>query len=289
LDALNDEKHHGFDEEFKHREQQKITIKEAFDYLMIIIAQSKNKFIIDSKTVRKLRRTAKKFSVKCIKEIDKSDSQNLYGERYVTPAPYDPAGLFKYFPCLRLKKGFHVDSYLTGGYSSSRTGGEGFVYILPDGYKLPMPESAELDEQLLDFLTERTDDSISPLPEWAHEDVGSFLEGDGSPLSYFQASMFVRDLRELGAFWHGLTWGVERVLSSSRKIPKNEDWTWHESKPAPWLPIVWQDEDNGWNVVFYTHDTMNAKIIFNCDLYRGGYDFIPFCFTIASSSYRAVF
>ncbi len=263
--------------------------KESFDIITDFIKQSNSKFIIDGNTVRKLRNDVQKFSDNCIEEIDKFLLKKLYDDRFVKPVPYDPAALFQFYPCLKLKKGFHIDSHFTSN-PGSRSSSRGYVYVIPDGYKLPIPESVELDEALWLYLSwGEAGSEVVNLPEWAHEDVASFLEGDGSPLSYFQSSIFVRDLYELGASWHGLQWGVNKVLVSYDQIPKDEKWTWHEPKPDNWLPLVWKDKNDDWNVSFYTHDDMKSEIIFHNDIYRKGYSFEVFCFTIASSYQAKMF
>ena len=264
--------------------------KKSFDILTKSIKKSKSKFVIDEKTVSKLRRNVNKFSNKCIKEIDKFLLKKLYDDRFMKPAPYDPAALFQFYPCLRLKKGFHIDSYFASDPGSYRRSSSGHVYVIPDGRKLPMPKTEKLDFELWIFLIwgEAGSKKVT-LPKWANDYVASFLEGDGSPLSFFQSSMFVRDLYELGASWHYLKWGVNIVLVSSDQIPKDEDWTWHASKPDNWLPIVWKNEDDDWNVTFYTHDDMESEIIFHDDIYRKDYSFDTFRFTIASSYQAKMF
>jgi len=247
--------------------------------------QSKNKFIIDGNTLKQLRNDVQIFSNNCIKEIDKFLlTAKPYEDRFIKPVPYKPEALLQFYPCLRLKKGFHIESIFGSNPGTDRTSSKGFVFIIRDGRKFPMPQSEKQDEELLDFLT--WGEALSkkdPLPKWVHQNVASYLEGDGSPLSYFQSSMFIRDLYELGATWHDLDWNVNTVLVSSDQIPKDEKWTWHVPKPDNWLPTVWKDEDDDWNVTFYTHDDMKAEIIFHDDIYRKGYDLGIFHSTIASS------
>lgn len=49
-------------------------------------------------------------------------------------------------------------------------------------------------------------------PKGMDPDVSGYLEGDGLPLSYFEASLWVWEMAELGAVWHGSSWSTYSVL-----------------------------------------------------------------------------
>ena len=100
---------------------------------------------------------------------------------------------------IRLKEGFKLEAY----QYYVPMGGNGFVFAIPEQEALPEPTEG----MRLDFTERGQQPTLNHLelgmPGWMRTDVDAFLEGDGSPSSYFEASMLSRELRELGAMWHG--------------------------------------------------------------------------------------
>jgi len=83
--------------------------------------------------------------------------------------------------------------------------------------KLRVKEGFEL------VACERLDDTLgTPKPRCTISPY-SVVEMDGSPESYIQKSIFVREIEEFGAFWHGLSWSLHDIIDS-----KPEDVEWHE-------------------------------------------------------------
>ncbi len=183
-------------------------------------------------------------------------------------APYDPNALFDAFPCLQLKDGYRLAAYQfhEGG------NGNGFVFVTPADKGLPDPD------QEMEFFWPSSGAPVlspggTPLPEWAHADVARFLEGDGSPLSYFQASIFMRELQEMGAEWHGCSWATHEVLTSAGRIPRLK-WEWNERRPRDWRPLVGQNPDGLRQVVFYSYSGLGQeRILRHTDTFVEGYQF----------------
>lgn len=109
--------------------------------------------------------------------------------------------------------------------------------------------------------------------EWVYSDIGSFLEGDGSPLSYFQASILIRELREIGALWHGCSWSTHEVLTTDKQIPE-QAWKWQVEHPQDWRPKVERNSDGLPQVIFYSYTGFEQEqILVHCDTYIEGYRF----------------
>src|SRR4051812_34654359 len=92
------------------------------------------------------------------------------------------------------------------------------------------------------------------------------IDGDGSALSYLSASIFVRELGEFGARWHGCSWSTHKILGADPFIgpaPKmmttDDQWTWMERAPETWLPTVVTVHPVG--VRFYTHSALHEERI----------------------------
>jgi hypothetical protein len=124
--------------------------------------------------VKRLLRTARRIS----RQIDKSFEALTPGWSLAT---YDPNHLFDAFPCLQLRDGFRLASYqfVEGG------NGNGFVFAIPTHRSLPEPPETGFSFGWSSSGTPVFCTADKPLPEWVHVDIERFLEGDGSPLSYF--------------------------------------------------------------------------------------------------------
>ena len=205
-------------------------------------------------------------------------------------ASYDPHQLVDIFKCLHLKKGYHLEAYQGVGKSGN---GSSFVFVVPDNRTLPKkaPEKVLYDLLFMSTYGESDDasnlrsmlrkvfhsligiafPSYRSLPKWADMVVENYIEGDGSPLSYFQMSMFLREMAELGSIWHCASWSHHDLISAAEQLPQKE-WTWYQPEPVEWCPVVWMDEDQRWNVTFYTHNEKNAELIFHNDTFVKGYN-----------------
>lgn len=122
-------------------------------------------------------------------------------------SPISPMEIVKLFSKLRVKEGFELVAYIF----RSDIGGNGVVWAVPEGCFPDVDECERLDDTL---GTPKPHCAISPF---------SVVEMDGSPESYLQKSIFVRELLEFGAYWHGLSWTLHEIIDS-----KPPDLEWHE-------------------------------------------------------------
>ncbi len=185
-------------------------------------------------------------------------------------APYDPNQLLKLFTRIRLREGFRLASYqcVTGGNAN------GFVFVIPDGRSLPPPSAAGTKPGWCrPGAGVPRSRSEGTLPSWACTDVESYLEGEYTPLSLFEASLFSREVRELGALWHGVRWGDHSLTVVQRAVPSGE-WQWLRERPKDWRPNVEHCANGTRTVRFFTHtDIGRRQIIRHTDVYTHGYAF----------------
>jgi hypothetical protein len=224
--------------------------------------KSETGYILSQRLVQKLLREARQLS----RQIDRGLGPLPSGWNL---ADFDPNLLFDAFPCLQLRDGFRLAAYqfVEGGNAN------GFVFALPTHCSLPEPPE---DGFRFDWSPSGSPIFCSgerPLPRWVHADVERYLEGDDSPLSYFQASIFLRELREMGACWHGCSWSTHEILTSATQIAK-QHWKWKTEKPGDWRPVVRRDSAGNWHVSFHSHTGLGQEqIIFHDDKYTAGYQF----------------
>jgi hypothetical protein len=234
-------------------------------------------------------------------EIVCGEEYNLSGW---TLAPYDPNELISIFSCIHLKQGYHLESYQGQDKSGNSSA---YIFVLPENRTLPKRSPRKALDDLLDAdmgIVEKKSALRSfiykvlgiffpryrPLPTWADRDIESCLEGDGTPLSYFQASLCLREIYELGAIGHCAYWSHHTLVTAPQQppvvewLPQNQDpmeWTWYEPEPEGWCPTIWKDENEKWNVTFYTIDTMGADLVFHNDTFINGYEYETFSTSIA--------
>jgi len=220
------------------------------------------------------------------------------------PSPYNPNLLIALFPGLRIRTGFQLGAYQ---HLDRNGNGQAMFFMIPDNRTLPgSPPKKALDDlewqSYLDGLGLSDDmpqwkrklrmvshfllgiflPSHRSLPKWADSEIENYIEGDGTPLSYFQASIFFRELYDLGAIWHNVSWGHQKFVTSPSDIlyenwiheePTPIEWTWNEPEPKKWCPVVWRDKDQRWNVTFHAIDMMNATLTSYTDTFVEGYKF----------------
>lgn len=161
-------------------------------------------------------------------------------------APYDLHRLLAVFPHLRMRPGYKLAGY----QFRASLGANGFPLVIPQDQELPEPP-----EGLVMQWTEGGQATLhvpeGALPDWARQDVETFLEGDGTPISYYEASLFAREVRELGAWWHGILWSTHEVLLSAAQLP-DLPWEWSQPQPEEWLPTVERVEEDA-VVLFHSY------------------------------------
>lgn len=145
----------------------------------------------------------------------------------------DPSALLECFPPLGLRPGVKLCGYQFRDGDS----GNGLVVALPHEVApelfLPDPQSAH---------------GLA-----AYADVSAAVRGDGSPESYFAASLFRRECGEFGASGHGTSWLDQHLLNDdcwdaagARVVSHNyeelalsrDDWTWLEPPPGDFAPVL---------------------------------------------------
>lgn len=230
-------------------------------------------------------------------ETDDDDwgtSQLLGGEGLGQEIYYEPDGYGAYWICypdaiirtcqnITLAERWHLEAYhfYEKGNANAKT------YALPDGKHLLPAEQA--------FATEVPDDQTEdhpgfwpwpPTPDYADPDVMAHITGDDTPLSYLEASLFSRALQELGAAWHGISWGVTHIINTTELIDGDNNasdsistWselTWIEPVPELMEPTVCCS-NTSCKVTWYTRTSLHEeKVVCTIDTYqRGSYRATP--------------
>jgi hypothetical protein len=183
---------------------------------------------------------------------------SIEGPQGWSPSEVDPHAILGCFTELRLREGFELRAFQlrSGG------NGNGVVWAVPAGSEAPV-ELAPIEHELL---------YDAPRPADALEDVMEAIVGDRTPRSYLSASIFAREIAELGALWHGISWGEQTVLGSHPDgtadegadepgiITGNGPWTWQSEVPVRWRPSVTEAAEQV-IVVFYTYDPVGMETI----------------------------
>lgn len=128
----------------------------------------------------------------------------------------DPMRLLAAFKSLRVREGYVLRAYqyFTGGNGNS------VVCALPVAADFPEPDNCR---------GERADLFDPPRPLLALERMMQGIDGDGTPRSYLSASIFLRELTELGALWHGCDWSTRSIVGTDPTLDDPDHWEWSES------------------------------------------------------------
>ncbi|HEY3324982.1 MAG TPA: hypothetical protein VGP72_31300 [Planctomycetota bacterium] len=171
-------------------------------------------------------------------------------------ASFDPNRLLATCKHIRLKPGMKLIAYQFRACSN----GNGLVLALPAERQIPSPVS------LGDGLLPRR------LPKWMDRCIAHHIEGDGSPESYFEASILIRELSELGAVWHGCSWSEHAVVLSDEDVPAFK-WEWRHARPADWRP-AFQRNASGTSISFWTYTGYERERVIRFeDQFTDQYDF----------------
>lgn len=188
----------------------------------------------------------------------------------------DPMRLLSAFPALGLNEGYILRAYQ---YRSGGNG-NGIVWAMPRDADFPAAEEfPRLEENFLQ----------PPKPPSAIDDVMQVIDGDGSPWSYLEASLFAREVAEFGAMLHGVSWGAYKILGEDpwqggpdgdladiRRHPAAgpDEWEWRDDSPADWRPSVTRIA-NEWLVQFIIYTGLGGqRIALSKDRYGAeGYQF----------------
>ena len=209
-------------------------------------------YVVPAYRVNQMRRAARQFRVAAIGAIRAHD-----GNDQSCIAPYDANGLLPVYLHLRMRAGYRLGAY--------QFGGRGDAFCVP----FVIPEHQDIPD-LTDFNF--TDMRLHDLPGLVF-DFMQYIEGDDSPESYFEASIFNRELHELGAMWHACNWSTHTLLTSARMIPPDHDRRWKKEQPGEWRPCV-KIAPKHHTVTFYTHTGLHPeRIELHTDVYTQGYTF----------------
>lgn len=184
----------------------------------------------------------------------------------------DPLGLLRVFSKLRVQVGFVLRAYEYRSDSSNSTNGNGVVWAVPEEVGFPEPEDCPtLNGYLL----------RPPKPIGASDNLMEAIAGDGSPLSYLQASIFAREAAEFGALWHGRSWSDTEILGAApwadtapRRTAElgaspRETWQWFDREPRDWAPTVFTNGER--QCRFLTYSPLGQEAIsLNTDIYADG-------------------
>ena len=178
----------------------------------------------------------------------------------------DPMKVVAAFPRLRLKPGYVLRAY------QFRSGGNGnaVVWAQPAGASFPEPDDPAMATNSIGVAGIVLD---APRPPEAVDDFMEAIEGDRSALSFLSASLLWRQLRELGATWHGEDWSTHALVDETLGIPtKRGDYTYHPideselrwdgQRPVDWQPLVEMLQDGGALVTFYTRSDLGCCTIY---------------------------
>jgi hypothetical protein len=186
----------------------------------------------------------------------------------------DPEKLLGVFKALRLKEGFGLRAYEFRG----DMGGNGVIWAVPvDAPVLEPDECPKLEGVFLG----------DPKPPGAVE-LMSVIEGDGSPWSYFSASILAREAVEFGAVWHGRSWSSHTILGKPPwetaklvalappevGIQPEEMWEWQGAVPDTWLP-TYKERGETKEITLHSYTAyLREGIYCQTDTYQpGSYDF----------------
>ena len=185
-----------------------------------------------------------------------------------------PDSIIKACQNLSIRDGWHLEAYqfYEGGNANAK------VYALPDGSHLLPPEEAFAEE-----TGEERDGKPRgfwpwpPAPDYADGNVMEYFTGDDTPRSYLEASLLSRELKELGAAWHGVSWGVTRIINSTEivhlgtgEIIEADLMDWTETIPTSMEPVICCSETSC-SVTMYTYTGLYGERISRiADIYKRG-------------------
>lgn len=186
--------------------------------------------------------------------------------------PIDPLPVEDGLKHLRLKDGIVLRAY----QFKSGGNGNGFVYALPVDAEFPDPTESLVTKSVVNGI-----EFEAPSPSDALSCFMLAFDGDRSPRSFFEASVLVRELEELGAMWHGSDWRTHTVIDADpfalcgktgRRACKEisspaDEWTWASEKPADWRPEI-EMRTKATLVRFYSYSGLGHEAVYvNSDKY----------------------
>ena len=189
-------------------------------------------------------------------------------------SPVDPAGIVDCLDHVEVKKGVCLGAYQ---YREGENG-SGLVFALPGDAEFPEPRECMVPEMgtVSGVPVER------PAPPAALDHYMEAFDGDGSPRSYLEASIALRELGELGSHGHGRNWAQHVVLDTNPftegvppsvpldtlRVRDASEWRW-EHRPGCWRPTVIAAEGGGAEVSFIAFNPLGRFTLYQAtDYYR---------------------
>ncbi|MGF1571349.1 MAG: hypothetical protein ACFCVD_25285 [Nodosilinea sp.] len=166
---------------------------------------------------------------------DNLPAPNTQGRWFVSTL--DPAEALAKFPGLWLRPGIRLVTYLR----QDATGGVGATVALPG-----LLSTTEYLEAAIEQAA-KTDQP--PTPMGALPNLMAGLDGDGSLASFLSASIFLREIRELGRFGRYARWIHHRFVAEA---PTQVPWDWRTPIPEDFSPRVVVRQDAEVIVEFYS-------------------------------------
>jgi len=156
----------------------------------------------------------------------------------------DPTGVLHVFNTLRLRDGFVLRAYQ---YREDGNG-DGLVWAMPIDAPFPVPELHQ----------------YPPKPTEALTDLMEAIEGDGTPWSYMEASLFARETDEFGVFWEGRLAEQDIILGADPFFTGEhvtDAGKWNDRKPILWEPSF-QRIDETATITFHTSSRLGRESLF---------------------------
>jgi hypothetical protein len=191
-------------------------------------------------------------------------------------SPVDPSDAVRIVTHVHLKPGYVLQGY----QYISGSNGNGFVYAIPEEARLPDPyEHVHRLKEVVPGVHLPYPEPPNALPHFMDA-----IEGDGSPRSFLEASILMRELEEFGAIWHGCDWADHEIIYAdpfdpANRLPKrlaeygswsSDDWSWIAPKPRDWRPCV-KLEGGGATFEFISFSAFDGSGLFrHLDTYKQG-------------------
>jgi len=214
----------------------------------------------------------KLFTAEEVKQLRQDVPSPKKGPQGWSRSQVEPTKVLEAFSALRIKKGFVLRAY------KFRAGenGNAVVWAMPEESPFPPPESCP---KLKDAFLE------PPRPPLALDDLMEVIEGNGSHWSYLSASIFMREIHEFGASWHGCDWSAHEIIDKAPSVyfdpaqrnsgettlhTQVDEWTWLGKRPKEWQPSVSLDNDRI-IVTFYSFSGLGSEAIYrHVDTFQPG-------------------
>ena len=151
--------------------------------------------------------------------------------------------LLKKFDLLRMKDGFRIDGY----FFFEGMGGNFRPVVLPADIALP------------DWSDDLKNPVFEPeaIPKGLDIEIATYIIHKNSSKSFFQKSIFLRELHDIGAFWHGCSdWHIKGIVLEKSEVHeaiKSDGYNFEEYNNTPefLLPQVSYPADNSVAVSFF--------------------------------------